>query len=55
MCTAITFHAKSHYFGRNLDFEHDFGEQVVITPRNYPFVFRKTERSIESKFLSIVR
>lgn len=43
MCTAITFRTKDHYFGRNLDFEHGFGESVVITPRNYPFIFRKTE------------
>lgn len=41
MCTAITFRKKHHYFGRNLDFEHGFGECVVITPRNYPFCFRK--------------
>ena len=42
MCTAITFRKKYHYFGRNLDFEHGFGESVVVTPRNYPFCFRKT-------------
>lgn len=41
MCTAITFQNKHHYFGRNLDFEYGFGETVVITPRNYPFHFRK--------------
>ena len=41
MCTAITYQGKSHYFGRNLDFEHDFGECVVITPRNYSLVFRR--------------
>ena len=39
MCTAITFHAKNHYFGRNLDFEHNFGETVTITPRNFAFTF----------------
>lgn len=39
MCTAISFLAKSHYFGRNLDFEYAFGEQVAITPRNYAFPF----------------
>ena len=39
MCTAVTFLGKNSYFGRNLDFEHGFGEQVVITPRNYPFSF----------------
>lgn len=42
MCTAITFCKSDHYFGRNLDFEHGFGESVVITPRNYPFTFRKS-------------
>ena len=42
MCTAVTFRTNNHYFGRNLDFEYDFGECVVITPRNYPFHFRKT-------------
>ena len=44
MCTAITFQTRDHYFGRNLDFEHGFGEKVVITPRNYPFTFRNTGR-----------
>ena len=42
MCTAITFRRKNHYFGRNLDFEHSYGESVTITPRNYPFVFRRS-------------
>lgn len=41
MCTAISYKTKDHYFGRNLDFEYSFEEQVVITPRNYPFVFRR--------------
>jgi len=41
MCTAITFRTKDHYFGRNLDFEHGYGETVVVTPRNYPLTFRK--------------
>lgn len=40
MCTTITFSAKNHYFGRNLDFEYDFGEEVIITPRNYPLKYR---------------
>ena len=37
MCTAITYHTKDHYFGRNLDYELSFGETVTITPRNYQF------------------
>lgn len=43
MCTSITFHGKDHYFGRNLDFEHGFGEAVVVTPRSYPFSFRRAD------------
>ena len=39
MCTAITYHSGDFYFGRTLDHEVSFGEQVVITPRNYPFSF----------------
>lgn len=41
MCTAISFRTKDHYFGRNLDYEFSYGEQVVITPRRVPFPFRK--------------
>lgn len=40
MCTAISFFTKDHYFGRNLDLEVSYGEQVVISPRNFPFNFR---------------
>ena len=40
MCTAISVTVKDHYFGRNLDYEHSFGEKVTVTPRNYPFIFR---------------
>ena len=40
MCTAATYHTKDHYFGRNLDLEHGYREEVTITPRHYPFIFR---------------
>lgn len=41
MCTAISYQGKSsHYFGRNLDLSYSYQEQVVITPRNFPFSFR---------------
>ena len=39
MCTAITYQTKQLYFGRTLDYECSYGEQVTITPRNYPFDF----------------
>ena len=44
MCTAISVTAKNHYFGRNLDYEHSFGEKVVITPRNYALSFTDGEK-----------
>ena len=37
MCTCIDFRSKDFYFGRNLDLEYNFGEKVVITPRDYLF------------------
>ncbi len=41
MCTAIAYKTKDHYFGRNLDYEFAYNQTVTITPRNYPFVFRR--------------
>lgn len=35
MCTAISFNAYNHYFGRNLDLERRYDESITITPRNY--------------------
>lgn len=40
MCTAITYKTQDTYFGRNLDLELSYGEEVVITPRNFPLSFR---------------
>ncbi len=40
MCTAATYQTKDFYFGRNLDYEFPYGEEVTVTPRNYPFRFR---------------
>lgn len=41
MCTAATYRTKDFYFGRTLDYEFSYGEEVTITPRNYPFHFRE--------------
>ena len=41
MCTAIDYTAGDHYFGRNLDLDRSRGETVTITPRRYPFRFRR--------------
>lgn len=43
MCTAATYKTKNFYFGRTLDNDFSYGEQVTITPRNYPFHFIKKE------------
>ncbi len=47
MCTSISWKNGDHYFGRNLDLEVAFGQQVVITPRKYPFSFRSGETLAE--------
>ena len=41
MCTAATYKTKDFYFGRTLDYEISYGDQVVITPRNYVFDLRQ--------------
>ena len=40
MCTAATYKTKDFYFGRTLDYEFSYGDEVTVTPRNYPFRFR---------------
>ncbi len=52
MCTSISFKTKDHYFGRTLDLDRSYGEQVVITPRNYPLSFRH-QKTLESHFAII--
>lgn len=39
MCTAATYKTKDFYFGRTLDYEFSYGDEVTITPRNYSFNF----------------
>ena len=39
MCTAVTYKTKDFYFGRTLDNDFSYGDEVVVTPRNYPFHF----------------
>ncbi len=43
MCTAISYNAKSHFFGRNLDLDRSYNESVVITPRNFNLKMRCVE------------
>ena len=40
MCTAATYKTKDFYFGRTLDYEFSYGEEIVVMPRNFPLSFR---------------
>ena len=40
MCTALLYRGEGYYFGRNLDLEGHYGEELVITPRNFPLPMR---------------
>lgn len=40
MCTAATYKTKDFYFGRTLDYDFSYGDEITITPRNYPFKLR---------------
>lgn len=52
MCTAISFNADRHYFGRNLDLEYRYDESIVITPRNYILKYKSGE--IERKHFAFI-
>lgn len=39
MCTAATYKTKDFYFGRTLDYEFSYGDEITVTPRKYPFRF----------------
>ncbi len=41
MCTAIAMKNGGLYFGRNLDLDFSYGEQICILPRKFPLAFRR--------------
>ena len=43
MCTAVTYQTRDFYFGRNLDLDHCYTEEVTVTPRHFPLRFRHGE------------
>ncbi len=43
MCTAISLKTEDLYFGRTLDNEYSYNEEITITPRNFPFEFKNGE------------
>lgn len=52
MCTAATYKTKDFYFGRTLDYEFSYVDEVTVTPRNYIFDFRNMGR-MESHYAMI--
>lgn len=44
MCTAVTYQTNHFYFGRTLDYESSYGEEIVILPRKFPLFFCIGER-----------
>ena len=52
MCTAVTYKTKDFYFGRTLDYEFSYGDEITITPRNYEFNFRHTGK-VDSHYAMI--
>ena len=49
MCTAVFY--KNRYFGRNLDYEYSFGEEVVTMPRDFSYPLG--EEKMETKYAVI--
>ena len=49
MCTAITYSGYNSYFGRNLDLERLFDEEVTIVPRRFPLRFKR-EGTLEKHY-----
>lgn len=45
MCTAATYKTKDFYFGRTLDYDFSYGEEIAVTPRNYDFSFKYMGKS----------
>lgn len=52
MCTAATYRTRDFYFGRTLDYETSYGEEVTVTPRSCPFRFRR-EGALERHYAMI--
>ena len=52
MCTAATYKTNHFYFGRTLDYEFSYGDEIVVMPREYPLHFRSAG-SVENHYAII--
>ena len=53
MCTAATYKTKDFYFGRTLDYDFSYGDEITITPRNYSFQFRHSDKALSNHYAII--
>ena len=55
MCTGLRFtdDQGNLYFGRNLDVGQDYGEGVIITPRNYPLPYKFLDNTTTKKAVTL--
>ena len=44
MCTVVCLNGAQFFFGRNMDIEGSFGEEIVLTPRRFPLHFRRMSK-----------
>ena len=42
MCTAISYRSNRFYFGRTLDHDESYQEEVVVIPRHFPILYLNT-------------
>ena len=41
MCTAVTYKTNDFYFGRTLDYEYSYGEEIAVMPRGFELSFTR--------------
>lgn len=53
MCTAVKYNSGDFYFGRTLDNDCSYGEEVVILPRRYVLSLRDSEETMRAHYAMI--
>ncbi len=43
MCTAASYKTRDLYFGRTLDYDFSYGDEVTVMPRRFPLKYRHVE------------
>lgn len=43
MCTALTWNNRDFYFGRTMDIEYNFNQEIIYVPRNFPLTYKCRE------------